>query len=368
MSIFFYAYGEPKFVFVMLLCILGNYIAGLIIEQTKEKSLFLRRCILLATVVFNLSILFYCKYYDFFVSNVNALTGLEIPLRHIVLPIGISFFTFQAMSYVFDLYLGKVSVQRNLLKLALYVALFPQLVAGPIVRYKDVNEQINFRVHSIDLFVEGIKRFITGLTKKIIIANQMALVADTIFEMPTTDLSVLLAWLGAIAYMMQIYYDFSGYSDMAIGLGRMFGFTFLENFNYPYISRSITEFWRRWHISLSSWFKDYIYIPLGGSRKGNVYFNISVVFLVTGLWHGAAWTFLLWGIWHGIFRILERVGSKMDLPFHIPNGIQWIYTMLVVIVGWVLFRATSIDAAVSYLQIMFGFSGQPLFEGMLFLY
>lgn len=362
MSILFYAYGEPKFVFVMLLCILGNYIAGRGIECVREKELWIRRSVLILTIILNLSILFYCKYYDFFISNVNAVTGLEIPLRHIVLPIGISFFTFQAMSYVFDLYLGKVQVQKNLLNLALYVALFPQLVAGPIVRYKDINKQIEERMHTVDLFAEGIKRFITGLTKKIVIANQMAVVADTIFAMNTGDLTALLTWIGAIAYMMQIYFDFSGYSDMAIGLGKMFGFTFLENFNYPYISQSITEFWRRWHISLSSWFRDYIYIPLGGSRTGNVYFNLSVVFLVTGLWHGAAWTFVLWGIWHGIFMLLERVARNKGSYFKFPSFLKRLYTILVVIIGWVLFRSTSIDLAIDYLQVMFGFSGRPIYD------
>ena len=230
------------------------------------------------------------------------------------------------------------------------------------MRYSDIAEQIQIRTHSFDMFADGVKRFAIGLAKKVIIANQVALAADSIFGLATSDLTVLLAWLGALTYMIQIYFDFSGYSDMAIGLGKMFGFKFLENFNYPYISQSITEFWRRWHISLSSWFRDYIYIPLGGNRTGNVYVNLSVVFLVTGLWHGAAWTFVLWGIWHGIFILIERVGKQHNIQLKLPIVAKWFYTMLVVIIGWVLFRSNTLGQALDYLRVMFGFSGQPIFN------
>lgn len=282
-SLGFYAWGEPKFVFVMLISILINYTAGLSIYYSKKHhNKWGNRIILFVGVMGNLIPLFYFKYFDFFISSVNGITGLNLPLKNIILPIGISFFTFQGMSYILDLYMDKVEVQKKFINMALYVSLFPQLIAGPIVRYEDVNEQIEYRVCTIDKFVIGIRRFVMGLAKKAIIANNVGLVADQIFNNNPTENSVAIAWLGIICYTMQIYFDFSGYSDMAIGLGKMFGFDFLENFNYPYISTSITEFWRRWHISLSSWFRDYVYIPLGGNRSGNVYFNLLVVFLVTG--------------------------------------------------------------------------------------
>ncbi len=358
MSLLFYAWGEPKFVFVMIASIVANYIMGLLIDKTKNGALFERRLVLLVAVVLNLSILFYYKYFDFFISNINNIAKTNFPLEHIALPIGISFFTFQGMSYIFDLYLGNVRVQKNFINIALYIALFPQLIAGPIVRYIDVNEQIVNRKISLEKFSEGIKRFIIGLSKKIIISNAFAVVADSAFDMPAGTVPLALAWMGAVAYTFQIYFDFSGYSDMAIGLGKMLGFEFLENFNYPYISKSVTEFWRRWHISLSTWFRDYIYIPLGGNRKGNVYFNLLIVFFVTGLWHGASWNFIVWGLWHGLFLIAERVIRNKNISIKMPSVIKWLYTIFVVIIGWVMFRAVTLSDALAYIGCMFSFGGE----------
>ena len=316
-----------------------------------------------------MGLLFYYKYYDFFIENVNGIFGLELPLKNIILPIGISFFTFQIMSYQFDLYLNKVKLQKNPLKLGLYIALFPQLIAGPIVRYSDIEQQIDNRTLSIDYFAEGLKRFIIGLGKKIIIANSFAVVADNIFAMQPSEMSIMLAWGGAIAYTLQIYFDFSGYSDMAIGLGYMLGFKFLENFNYPYIAKTIQDFWRRWHISLSSWFRDYVYIPLGGNRKGNVYVNLFIVFFVTGLWHGASWNFVLWGLWHGIFLVIERIikNSKLN-TIKLPYIITWAYTMVVVIIGWVMFRAVDMTYAYNYIKVMFGIGNNMFIEPLALKY
>lgn len=356
MSLGFYAWGEPKFVFVMIASILLNYAAGLLIDWTKRtRGLGWQRLALWLTVAFNLGMLFYYKYADFTLSVLNRTLGLSLPSLGIVLPIGISFFTFQGMSYVLDLYMGKVSVQKKLLNVALYISLFPQLIAGPIVRYSDVNDQIDDREINVEKFASGVRRFTIGLTKKVLLANITAQTVDEIFALLPVSMDVSTAWLGVICYALQIYFDFSGYSDMAIGLGSMFGFTFLENFNYPYISRSITEFWRRWHISLSTWFRDYLYIPLGGSRKGNVYVNLCIVFLATGIWHGAAFTFILWGIWHGVFRLLERVMQQKGRKFltDIPV-VNYIYTLLVVLLGWVLFRADSVSYALQYAGRMFG--------------
>ena len=354
-SLFFYAWGEPRFVFVIILSILINYIFGLAIYFCQQKyGLIVNRIVLLLAVVANCGLLFYFKYYDFFISSIDSVAGLSVPLKHIILPIGISFFTFQGLSYVIDVYLKKVDVQKNLLKLALFKAFFPQLIAGPIVRYVDVHQQIDERICSVDKFAYGVRRFVMGLGKKVIIANTLGAVADSIFGLPYYQSSVASAWVGIICYTFQIYFDFSGYSDMAIGLAGMFGFHFKENFNSPYISKSITEFWRRWHISLSSWFRDYLYIPLGGNRSGNVYANLLIVFMVTGLWHGAAWNFVIWGLWHGLFLIIERVLKKSNLNIKVPKVIIWAYTMLVVVIGWVLFRSPDLGYAVNYLKIMFG--------------
>lgn len=354
-SLFFYAWGEPRFVFVIIISILLNYIFGLLIHYSQQHfSPFTSKTVMLVGVLGNCGLLFYFKYFDFFISSINNLTGWDFPLKHIILPIGISFFTFQGLSYVIDIYLRRVEVQRNILKFALFKAFFPQLIAGPIVRYVDVHDQIDNRVTTIDDFAYGVRRFVIGLGKKVIIANTLGQVADNIFGLPFNQNTMATAWVGAICYSLQLYFDFSGYSDMAIGLARMFGFKFLENFNFPYISRSITEFWRRWHISLSSWFRDYLYIPLGGNRSGNVYVNLLIVFFVTGLWHGAAWNFVIWGLWHGLFLLAERGLQKSKLQVRLPGIVSWVYSMLVVVIGWVLFRAPDLEYAVNYMKIMFG--------------
>lgn len=355
-SLLFYAWGEPRFVFVIILSILINYLFGIIVHYLQDRSsLWTNRIVLLIGVAANCGLLFYFKYFDFFISSFNSVTGFNLPLQQIILPIGISFFTFQGLSYVIDIYTKKITVQTNLLKFALFKSFFPQMIAGPIVRYVDVKDQIDNRNTTVDDFAYGIRRFVIGLGKKVIIANTLGEVADNIFNLPYYENTMATAWVGALCYAFQIYFDFSGYSDMAIGLARMFGFKFRENFDFPYISRSITEFWRRWHISLSSWFRDYLYIPLGGNRRGNVYVNLFIVFLVTGLWHGAAWNFVIWGLWHGLFILIERVMRNSKCTIKMPSYIGWLYTSLVVIIGWVFFRASDLGHAVNYLGIMFGF-------------
>lgn len=359
MSLLFYAAGEPKFVFIMMASIVVNYALGIVIDLTKDQKLFIRRLVLIITVVANLGLLFYYKYFDFTISNLNKLFHLSIPLKNIILPIGISFFTFQGMSYVLDVYMKKANVQKNPLNVALYIALFPQLIAGPIVRYTDVNEQIVNRKESFELFGEGVVRFVIGLAKKIILSNQFAVLADFTFDGNLKNLSVPMAWLGALAYSFQIYFDFSGYSDMAIGLGKMFGFIFNENFNYPYISKSIQDFWRRWHISLSSWFRDYVYIPMGGNRTGNVYFNLITIFFLTGLWHGASWHYIAWGLWHGMFLLIERFFRTRKQNIKIPKILKFVYVFVVVVLGWVMFRANGLKTSLKYICAMFGIGTNP---------
>ncbi len=354
-SLLFYAWGEPKYVWIMILSIAINYLFGIFIDASKKKlGKAGNRIVLSLGVVANLALLFYFKYYNFFVENVNKIPGIELMVKNVALPIGISFFTFQGMSYILDLYMNNVKVQKNPINIALYISLFPQLIAGPIVRYKDVNDQIDCRTCNIDSFAEGIRRFAIGLAKKVIIANNTGFITDQIFDLPYWQNTPGTAWVGIICYTLQIYFDFSGYSDMAIGLGKMFGFDFLENFDHPYISTNLTEFWRRWHMSLSSWFRDYLYIPLGGNRKGNVYVNLFIVFCATGIWHGAAWNFLVWGLWHGLFLIIERILKHAGYALRLPKFIKWIYTMLVVILGWVLFRAPDLNYALGYISTMFG--------------
>lgn len=346
-SLFFYAWGEPKNVLLMLLSIAVNYVCGLLLGRfdSDEKK---RKVVLLASVVFNLGLLFFFKYFSF-------VTGGLFPV--IKLPIGISFFTFQIMSYTIDVYRRSVEPQKSLLKLALYISLFPQLIAGPIVRYIDVEKQLTYRECTAEKTARGMIRFSMGLAKKVIVSNTVAAICDGIFG-STNTVPAFTAWVGVICYALQIYFDFSGYSDMAIGMGHMLGFDFLENFNYPYVSCSVQEFWRRWHISLSSWFRDYLYIPLGGNRRGKVrtYINLIIVFACTGLWHGASFSFIVWGLWHGLFLVIERLGFKKALD-KLPKFIGWIYTMLVVLVGWVFFRADTLSAAMKYLGEMFSFSG-----------
>lgn len=368
MSLLFYAWGEPVYVLLMLLSILLNWLAGLLIGKVKKG----KGALLFTDVLLNLSMLGLFKYYDFAAGSLNFLFGREImAVKNIALPIGISFFTFQALSYVIDLYRGKCEVQKNPLNLALYISFFPQLIAGPIVRYSDIDRQILSRRMTTEGFAVGFRRFIYGLSKKVIISNCMAQIADKVFALSAGDLTFASAWIGALSYMMQIYYDFSGYSDMAIGLGKMFGFDFLENFRYPYLSRSIREFWQRWHISLGTWFREYVYIPLGGNRKGGArtILNLLIVFLLTGLWHGANWTFVVWGLYHGFFQIIERLGFGKILK---KTGVfANLYCMIVVLLGWVLFRADSISHALMYASHMvapwkYGFEN-ALFVRPLFL-
>ena len=307
-SLFFYAWGEPVYILLMLFSICMDYLLGLWMERVKQAPGRAKKVLALA-VVLNVALLGFFKYADFFVENLNALTGLAIPALQIPLPIGISFYTFQAMSYLIDLYRGDVPVQRNIISFGTYVSLFPQLIAGPIVRMRTVVGELADRRENFDDFSSGVKRFVTGLGKKVLIANTVGAVWSQISAMEIRELPVLTAWIGLFAFTFQIYFDFSGYSDMAIGLGRMFGFHFLENFDYPYISKSITEFWRRWHISLSSWFKEYVYIPLGGNRKGfpKQIRNILIVWLLTGFWHGASWNFVAWGLYFGVLLIAEKL-------------------------------------------------------------
>lgn len=367
-SLFFYAWGEPKYVFLMLFSIFINYIFGLLVAQ-KNNSLTVTRVYLTLSIIVNLLILGYYKYYGFLIDNINAIFDLSITVTPLPLPIGISFFTFQAMSYVIDVYRNDAKVQKNLFDLALYISLFPQLVAGPIVRYNTIADQIKNRIHSIELFSNGLVQFILGLSKKVILANPLGEIADSIFSTPTSELSVASAWIGILAYSLQIYFDFSGYSDMAIGLGKMFGFEFLINFNYPYISRSVGEFWRRWHISLSSWFKDYIYIPLGGNRKGpwKTYRNILIVWTVTGFWHGASWTFMAWGFYYGILIALERAGlSKLLSKLWRP--LQHFYVIVLVMVGWVFFRADNFTYSFEFLKTMFGFNSSAWIDSTTYLH
>lgn len=351
-SLFFYAWGEPVYIFLMLITITVNYVAGILME----KALAHKGWVLAGTIAANLGFLFYFKYFNLFVVTFNKIASSHpLELKEIALPIGISFYTFQAMSYVIDLYRGEIEVQKKWYKLALYISFFPQLIAGPIVKYRDICEQINARNCTQDKFVYGIKRFSYGLGKKVILANTFASVVDSILSEDELLLGTFTVWLAALCYTLQIYFDFSGYSDMAIGLGKMFGFDINENFNYPYISKSIQEFWRRWHISLSTWFKEYLYIPLGGNRKGKyrTYLNLFIVFFVTGLWHGAAYTFILWGLYHGFFSILERLFLGKALEKNPVKIINHIYTMLVVCIGWVLFRADNLHQAYNLIKQMF---------------
>lgn len=367
-SLFFYAWGGVEYLKILIVSIVINYIFGILIDKLRD-DIILKKIFLGIGIFLNLALLFYYKYYDFFIKNVNLTFNTEFPLKYIVLPIGISFFTFQGMSYIIDIYRKDGKVNKNPFSVALYISFFPQLVAGPIVKYKTVDDQIRNRKESIDNFSYGINRFVIGLAKKVIIADILAAMADNIFTQYYSGIDTPTAWIGAICYTFQIYYDFSGYSDMAIGLGYMFGFKFMENFNYPYISKSITEFWRRWHISLSTWFKEYLYIPLGGNRRGNVYVNLFIVFLVTGIWHGADWSFVLWGLWHGLFILIERFIRNKKFYINIPNIIKHIVTMLIVILGWVLFRADNLEQAVGFIKTMFGFgtASALTFEYMYFI-
>lgn len=351
-SLLFYAWGEPVFVWIMLVSVWLNWVAGKRLEGAAGKR---KKGIMLGITAFDIGLLFVFKYLTFLLQNVNRFFFDEcLVIREIALPIGISFFTFQMLSYIFDVYYGKVAARKKLLDLALYISMFPQLIAGPIVRYDTIADELENRKETKEDFTEGIGRFIFGLGKKVILSNQLAVIADKAFSLSNTgELSVGMAWLGILSYTLQIYFDFSGYSDMAIGLGKMFGFHFPENFNYPYISGSITEFWRRWHISLSRWFRDYVYIPLGGNRtsKGKHIRNLFLVWLLTGIWHGANWTFVLWGLVYFVLLFLEKYTGFVQKIGKIPAHI---YTLFMIMVCWVIFRADSIGAAGQYLGSMFG--------------
>ena len=339
-SLVFYAWGEPVYVLLMLLSIGLNGLIGLGMGRYPAR----RKPLMMLSLALNLGALGYFKYADFLLDSLNGLLGLSLPLRHVALPIGISFYTFQILSYVIDVYRGRTEPQRDLLTLATYIAMFPQLVAGPIVRYETVREQLRERRVTAEDFAQGLRRCALGLGKKVLLANQMALAADAVFA-PGQTPGALALWAGAVCYALQIYYDFSGYSDMAIGMGRMFGFTFEENFREPYLADSVTDFWRRWHISLSSWFREYVYIPLGGNRRGTArqIFNLMAVWLLTGLWHGAAWNFVLWGGYYGVLLVLEKHVLHRALE-RMPRALRRAGTLLLVLLGWILFRVETLDA------------------------
>ena len=354
-SLVFYAWGEPKYVFLMIGTIALFYGCGLAVGYSK--TVFWKKFWLVVSVVVSLGLLAIFKYADFFISSVNAVTGLNMTLLRLALPIGISFYTFQCLSYTIDVYRGTAEVQKNPISFGAYVVLFPQLIAGPIVRYVDVARELNHRTHSWEKFSMGLRRFLVGLGKKILIANQLGELTNLFRD--AGEKSVLFYWIYAIAFALHIYFDFSGYSDMAIGLGKIFGFHFIENFNYPYMSKSIGEFWRRWHMSLGSWFRDYVYIPLGGNRvsRGRWVFNTLVVWMLTGLWHGAAWNFVLWGLLYAAFLLLEKFVPQL---LKLPEVLRRTYVLLIVVLGFVLFNATTLTEALTDIGGMFGFVKAPL--------
>ena len=362
-SLFFYGWGEPVYVVIMVFSIIINWIFGNFISRYRDTDRKRSRRYLTLCIIFNLLLLGFFKYWDFLAVNLNHL-GLRAihPLR-LALPIGISFYTFQTMSYPIDLYRKETDPQKSIVSFGAYVTMFPQLIAGPIVRYTDIAKQLNERKITRDSFFQGVMRFLCGLAKKVLLANQIGLIHDEISALPQGSQSVILAWLGILAFAFQIYFDFSGYSDMAIGLGKMLGFDFLENFQYPYISRSVTEFWRRWHMSLSFWFRDYVYIPLGGNRKGlkRQILNILIVWMLTGLWHGASWNFIFWGVFYGVILILEKL-FLLDLLKKCPAWITHLYTMFIVLIAWVFFAFTDFSAGLHYLGVMFG--NAPVFNGL----
>ena len=356
-SLLFYSWGEPKFVLLMLVVALVAYFGGIQIDRTKDKKVFV-----LCTILILLN-LFVFKYLNFALDNISALTGKEIAIREIALPIGISFYTFQTLSYLIDLYKGKIGLQTKFSNLLLYISFFPQLIAGPIVRYSTVEYEISSRKENFDEVEAGIKRFIIGLAKKVIIANNVAKFAEIVYSAPHGSYSSFVFWLASLAYTLEIYFDFSGYSDMAIGLGRVFGFHFLENFEHPYLSLSVTEFWRRWHISLSSWFRDYVYIPLGGSRvkASRHILNILIVWALTGLWHGASWNFVLWGLYYALLLCLEKFVYGKYLE-KLPGIFRWIYTFFIVNLGWVLFNLTDLNECIYAITMMFSSVKLPVLD------
>lgn len=355
-SLIFYAWGEPKFIFIMIFSTVFDYINGLLIEYFKNHNKQpMQKMVLVFSVIGNIAILCFFKYTDFIIKSLNGLWGTHLRLLGIALPIGISFYTFQTMSYTIDVYRGRVSAQHNFFDFAMYVCMFPQLIAGPIVRYEYVEDQIKERKITSENVTLGLQRFIIGLGKKVILANQIGNLWDKIYAMDSSRLSVLTAWLGAAAYTFQIYFDFSGYSDMAIGMGQMLGFKFPENFNYPYMSKSITEFWRRWHITLGQWFREYVYIPLGGNRKGLEVqiVNLFIVWSLTGLWHGAGWNFLIWGLYYFVILLMEKLFLHKILE-KLPGIFSHIYAIFIIVIGWVIFACDNFQKLVIYIKALFG--------------
>ncbi len=361
-SLIFYAWGEPVYVLLMMFSICFNYLSARSIsyyaESNKKGA---KNFAFVINIIINIGLLCFFKYYGFVIENINALSGLEIPIHELALPIGISFYTFQTLSYVIDVYKNNVKVQKNIINFGAYITMFPQLIAGPIVRYADIETQLNERTLELDKIAEGATLFIIGLAKKVLLANNVGMLFDQIMATPVASRAALTTWLGVLAFTFQIYFDFSGYSDMAIGLGKMLGFDFMKNFDYPYISTSATEFWRRWHISLGTWFREYLYIPLGGNRVGAArhIFNILVVWILTGFWHGAAWNFVLWGLYYGILLILEKYIYGRGLA-KLPKVLQYIYSILVTLFGWLLFSSNSIGELAKNFQSMFGMLGNPI--------
>lgn len=363
-SLLFFSWSQPKYFWIILFSILVNYLVGILLKLVYGS--WFKKIVLIIAIIINLSMLFFFKYFNFFIQTLNSIFYTDIAINQIVLPIGISFFTFQGLSYAIDVYRGDVKSNNNLLEVGLYIILFPQLVAGPIVRYIDIKKEIKERTITFSNYYVGLNRFIVGLGKKVLLADSLAVIVDSIWSQGAANNTVAVAWLGSIAYTLQIFFDFSGYSDMAIGIGRMLGFHFKENFDHPYHEISISGFWRKWHMSLSTWFRDYLYIPLGGNRK-HVYINLLCVFLLTGLWHGAAWNFILWGGYNAIFILLERFFAKsfQSRKYAKPKKIVGhLYMLFVINIGWVLFRANSIGNAVTYIMNMFGFisEGVPRFS------
>ncbi|KGM96896.1 alginate regulatory protein [Clostridium novyi A str. 4552] len=369
-SLAFYAWGEPIYILIMIFSTVFDYCNGLLIDKFKDNKK-ITRFVFLNSMVINLGILGFFKYYNFLIGNINDILHINIATTNFPLPIGISFYTFQTMSYVIDLYFEKVEVQKNIISFGTYVTMFPQLVAGPIVKYGDIAKQLNKRKESLSKFGDGTQLFIIGLGKKVLLANNIGLLWTSIKSTPIGELSVVSAWIGIIGFTFQIYFDFSGYSDMAIGLGKMFGFDLIKNFDYPYISKSVTEFWRRWHISLGAWFREYVYIPLGGNKKGDLkqYRNLFVVWFLTGLWHGASWNFVLWGLYFGIFVTLEKIFILRWLEKS-PKFVAHIYTMFLVIIGWGLFEFEDMSACISFIGVMFGFGKNVIIntQAMYYMY
>ena len=358
-SLLFYAWGEPVYIRLMVASILFNYLCGLgVAALQKQEKKGIAKALLILCVVGNIGALGVFKYADLLIGTINGIAGSHLALLELALPIGISFYTFQALSYVIDVYRGTVAAQKNPITFGTYIALFPQLIAGPIVQYKTVQEQLSCRRETAAQFAAGIGRFTVGLGKKVLIANQVGALWDTVSALPQAQLAAGTAWLGALAFTFQIYFDFSGYSDMAIGLGKMLGFEFLENFDYPYLSRSITEYWRRWHISLGTWFREYVYIPLGGNRHGlsRQILNLIIVWGLTGLWHGASWNFLLWGLYYGVILIVEKVWLLRPLQ-KAPAAVQHLYSLLLIILGWIIFALTDFSAIGGYFAALFGAHG-----------